>query len=200
MKLHTYCVEHDLGFAPNPFNQICSLACCAPQIRKYAKRGDLIVGRSTARVKRQNHLVYWMQVDEIVDFRHYDADPRFTGKKPDMGGSTMQRYGDNIYFEDPETGLLAQRDSFHSDVGGEQSQPDIETDTGTTTRVLLGRHFTYFGGDGPEIPERLRDMFNRRNRKCNHPAEQLAEMTVWLQINQPRGLVGLPTDWAKIEH
>ena len=37
MTLFSYVIEHDLGFAPNPFHGVCTLACCKPQIRKIAK-------------------------------------------------------------------------------------------------------------------------------------------------------------------
>jgi hypothetical protein len=200
MKVQAYCVEHDLGFAPNPFHGVCSLACCAPQIRMHAELGDIIVGRGSARVGRPHHLVYWMEVEEIIDFDRFDAEARFAAKIPNMGGSTIQRYGDNMYYRDPETGQFKQRDAFHSDVNGVQSHRDIDADTGSTTKILLGRGFTYFGGSGPEIPHELRSMFPRRNRKCHHPPAQQAALLEWLQVAEPRGIVGLPTDWSDIPH
>lgn len=30
MKLYTYIVTHDTGFAPNPFGEYCTLANCTP--------------------------------------------------------------------------------------------------------------------------------------------------------------------------
>lgn len=200
MKVQAYCVEHDLGFAPNPFYGICSLACCAPQIRMHAELGDIVIGRGSARVGRANHLVYWMAVEEIIDFDRFDAEARFAAKIPHMDGSTIQRFGDNIYFRDPETGQFRQRDSFHSNVNGGQSPADIRDDTGSTMNVLIGHRFTYFGGSGPEIPDEFRSMFPRRNRKCHHPAAQQAALLDWLEIDAPRGLVGLPTDWSDIPH
>lgn len=200
MKIHAYCVEHDLGFAPNPFHGLCSLACCAPQIRKHAAIGDIIVGRGSARVGRRKNLVYWMEVSEIIRFDDYNANPRFASKLPTMSGSTMQRYGDNIYFRNDETGKFEQRDSFHSDVGGVQSEADIKTDTATTDKLLLSNRFTYFGGTGPEIPPGLLTMFPRRGRQCNHPTDQVAAMLDWLDVSHPRGIVGLPTDWRDIPH
>ena len=200
MRVHTYCVEHDLGFAPNPFHGTCSLGCCAPQLRKYATRGDVVVGRGSARVGRRHNLVYWMMVDEILSFDEYDADPRFAAKIPNMGASTMLRYGDNIYFREPTTNDFVQRDSFHSHENGVQSKVDIETDTGTTTNVLLGHRYSYYGGSGPEIPLEFRSMFIQRNRKSRHPDQLKARLLNWLDIANPKGIVGLPTDWADIPH
>lgn len=200
MKVHTYCVEHDLGFAPNPFHGVCSLACCAPQLRKYASVGDVIAGRGSVRAGQPDDLVYWMLIDEIVTFDEYDANPVFADKIPDMGGSTMARFGDNMYFRDQATGEFVQRDSFHSNENGVQSPEDIKIDTGSTTNVLLGRHFTYYGGNGPKIPDDLRSMFPRRNRQSNHSPDRVKAMTDWLGITKPRGILGLPTDWATIPH
>ncbi len=200
MLVHTYCVEHDLGFAPNPFHGVCSLGCCAPQLRKYASIGDVVAGRGSARVGRRNNLVYWMRIDEILTFEDYDSDPRFSAKIPDMSASTMLRYGDNMYFRDPITNEFVQRDSFHSNENGVQSPTDIETDTGTTTNVLLGRQFSYYGGSGPEIPEQFRPMFPQRNRACHHPDKLKDGLLAWLNIDDPKGIVGLPTDWADIHH
>src|SRR6266481_5330838 len=44
MVTRTYRLDHDLGFAPNPFFEWCSLACCMGDIRKHAKLNDVIVG------------------------------------------------------------------------------------------------------------------------------------------------------------
>jgi len=44
MKLHTYVVRYDSGFAPNPFYGYCTLATCKPPIRKSAAVEDWIVG------------------------------------------------------------------------------------------------------------------------------------------------------------
>ena len=44
MKLFSYILARDFGFAPNPFYSICSLATCKPIIRKKAQIGDWIIG------------------------------------------------------------------------------------------------------------------------------------------------------------
>src|SRR4051794_22002633 len=100
MTVFTYVVEHDLGFAPNPFHGFCSLACCKPRIREKARLGDYILGTGAVKPKLRGYLTYWMQVDEIVPFDEYWIDKRFRRKKPAMGGTTFLRYGDNIYHRD----------------------------------------------------------------------------------------------------
>lgn len=68
MNVFTYVVEHDLGFAPNPFHGVCTLACCKPRIRRKAERGDIVLGTGAALPQLRGHLTYWMQVDEITTF------------------------------------------------------------------------------------------------------------------------------------
>jgi hypothetical protein len=53
MTLYSYVVAHDFGFAPNPFDGLCTLATCKPDIRKKAAVGDYIVGTGCAKRKRQ---------------------------------------------------------------------------------------------------------------------------------------------------
>ena len=49
MKIHSYVIDHDLGFAPNPFYGVCTLAACKPRIRGHAKIGDYVIGTGSKR-------------------------------------------------------------------------------------------------------------------------------------------------------
>lgn len=151
MRLYSYVVQHDQGFAPNPFMGVCTLANCKPQIRRSAKVGDIIVGTGSADLNATACLVYWMRVSEIMFFDQYWANPRFRRKKPVMNGSRMQRFGDNIYYTGDD-GEICQLDSFHSEENGSLSVPNRDVDTGATSRVLIGTEFAYFGKNAPLIP------------------------------------------------
>lgn len=199
MSIYTYVVEHDLGFAPNPFHGVCTLACCKPQIRKHAQEGDLIIGTGAARPRRQGYLIYWMRIGGILTFDGYWSDPRFRRKKPVMEGSAVQRYGDNIYHRDPTTGRWLQEDSFHSLRDGGLSAPNLQRDTGTTERVLVGTDFAYWGGVGPRIPEGLNDfVVARQGHKCRFAQDRVAAMEAWLGTLDDRGFRGDPADWQFI--
>ncbi len=84
MTVFSYVIEHDLGFAPNPFHRFCTLACCKPRIRSVATLGDYILGTGACRPSLSGHLIYWMRVDEVLTFDEYWADKRFKKKKPIM--------------------------------------------------------------------------------------------------------------------
>lgn len=65
MRLYSYIVAHDTGFAPNPFWGWCTLATCKPRIRKSAGVGDWIIGLTPKRAG--NRLLYAMKVEEKID-------------------------------------------------------------------------------------------------------------------------------------
>jgi len=89
MKLYSYVVMHDTGFAPNPFFGYCTLACCKPEIRRSAQKGDWVVGLTPK--AKGNRIVYFMRVDDVMEsFADYWADRRFGVKKglEKFGGHT----------------------------------------------------------------------------------------------------------------
>lgn len=156
MKLYSYVVRYDSGFAPNPFYGWCTLATCKKQIRKSAQVGDWIVGTGSDNhdVRRGGCLVYAMRVTDTMTFEEYNADLRFQSKKPYRRGSRKQSCGDNIYFRNAENTEWCQRDSFHSNVDGTRRADHVERDTGVD-RVLASDSYVYFGGTGPRIPTTL---------------------------------------------
>jgi hypothetical protein len=114
VKLHSYVVARDYGFAPNPFFGVCTLATCKPEIRRVAQIGDWVVGTGSKKRKRDKNIVYAMRVTEAMTFNQYWSDPRFQAKKPNLRGSKKQAFGDNIYSKDAHTTLWCQANSHHS--------------------------------------------------------------------------------------
>jgi len=197
MRVYSYVIDHDLGFAPNPFHGICTLAACKPKIRQYAEVGDYIVGTGSRPNCGLGRLTYWMRIDEIIDFDRYWSDPRFRRKRPVMRGSLMLRYGDNAYHRDPNTGCFIQEDSFHSEPAGQVSASNLRRDTGTTDRVLLAREFAYWGAEGPAVPADFPEFVHRtQGHKCCFPSERAEAFAAWLREQPARGCVGDPTNWT----
>jgi hypothetical protein len=195
VMIYSYVVEHDLGFAPNPFHGVCSLACCKPQIRKVAKEGDYIIGTGAARPKLTAHLTFWMRVEKIIPFDEYWADRRFRRKKPVMGGTNFLRYGDNIYHRDAN-GDYQQEYSFHSLEDGSVSVGDLHRDTGTTDRVLLGREYAFWGRSGIKLPDELTYLVKKGpSHKCNFSSEEVQTFLHWLDTHPERGVIDEPAHW-----
>jgi len=197
MRLHSYIVEHDKGFAPNPFHGVCTLAACKPQIRKYAKVGEYIIGTGTKRRNLQGHLVYLMKVSKIIGFNDYWEDPQFARKKSVMNGSLCQRHGDNIYHRDVGANCWTQEDSFHSQKGGVPDLENLRVDTGSTDRVLIADWFIYWGGDGPKIPVGFIEEFVQKGvgHRCIEDEPRIREFVIWAASQGEEGTIGEPCEW-----
>lgn len=200
MTLFTYVVEHDLGFAPNPFHGACTLACCKPKIRKAAQPGDYVLGTGACRPGLRGHLLYWMRVEQVLTFDQYWDEHRFHRKKPVMTGSTHQRYGDNIYHRG-ENGAFCQIDSFHSLADGTFSAGDLSRDTGTTDRVLVSGDFAYYGRSAIELTAEMRCFVKKGpGHKCHFEPAEEQRWLAWLAAHPERGYLDEPVDWQFINH
>lgn len=202
MRLYSYIVARDYGFAPNPFFGVCTLATCKPRIRKTAQVGDWVVGTGSKKNGLDGHLVYAMVVEETLTFDEYWEDPRFRQKKPNLHGSLKQAYGDNIYHRDPSTGEWLQADSHHSFKGGRPNQWNIDHDT-KTPRVLVGFGFKYWGATGPKIPGRFREYqghdvcCSTQGEKSGFPEKLVKSFVEWIQSHHETGYIGDPRDFGK---
>lgn len=195
MTVYSYVIEHDLGFAPNPFHGYCTLACCKPFIRKRAKVGDIILGTGAVKPKLRGHLTFWMEVEEILTFDQYWADRRFRRKKPVMAATTLLRYGDNIYHRNGGK-KFKQEYSFHSREDGSVSRGDLTRDTGTTENVLIGRNFTFWGRSGVKIPEHLTGFLKKGpGQRYRFTEDQIRKLMEWLGALPERGYVDEPAHW-----
>lgn len=197
LRLHSYVVARDYGFAPNPFHGYCTLATCKPEIRRTAKIGDWIVGTGSKVREREGRLVYAMEVREVMTFDEYWDDPRFNDKRPNMRGSKKQAFGDNIYHHGRKG--WQQEDSHHSLTNGTPNARNIANDT-QTNRVLVSDKFVYFGGHGPEIPKCFRDfqghdICGRRGHKNQFPEKMVEEFAAWVTSLGQTGYCGTPLDW-----
>lgn len=202
MKLYSYIVARDYGFAPNPFHGYCTLATCKPKIRSGAAVGDWIVGTGAkTRYDLQGHLVYAMKVAEPLDFDSYWNDPRFACKRPVLNGSLKLIYGDNIYHRKRRG--WAQADSHHSLENGRPNPKNVEHDT-HVDRVLVATKFVYWGSAAPRIPKRFREFGKDKEDICcparNHRVMSpglAASFEHWLDAKDNWGVQGLPLEFER---
>jgi len=195
MKLYSYVVARDFGFAPNPFFNMCTLAACKPMIRKMASVGDWVIGTGSKEKGLQGHLVYAMQVNEIVSFQNYWEQDRFRLKRPQLGvPGKMYGYGDNIYHRGDDGGWI-QENSHHSFPGGVQNADNITRDTSTTDSVLVSYFYTYFGKSGPRLPAEIQSVVcPGRGYRCEFPEALITECLEWI-AGLPRGVQGIPAEF-----
>ena len=142
-------------------------------------------------------MVFAMKVAETMSFQQYWDDSRFRSKKPNLLSSKKNAFGDNIYsYSD---GRWKQTDSHHSFADGSPNPRNIANDT-QTDRVLISSEYIYWGGSGPVIPERFRnvngiDVCAGRGYKSNFPASFVISFVAWLKEYEEQGYVGEPLDW-----
>lgn len=149
MKLYSYVIPRDYGFAPNPYFNYCTLATCKPVIRRCAQVGDWIAAFGAAGTTVYEKLVVLMHVEETLTFDQYWDDERFVSKRPVFNKGVMHMYGDNIYHHDG--GNWLQEISHHSMTDGSINYTNLNRDTGTD-RVLIASEFYYFGNNAITIP------------------------------------------------
>ncbi len=201
MKLCSYVVARDFGFAPNPFFGFCTLATCKEGMRKGISVGDWVVGvGAKKRYGLNGHIVYVMNISEIISFEEYWNDPRFQQKKPNLRGSLKQAFGDNIYHHDSETGAWIQEDSHHTHKGGKPMLKNLEKDT-SAPRVLVSNEYWYWGGNGPEVPEIFRRPGNDiclsgQGYKCNYPETFITDFIKWIKSLDGSGYLGDPAEFS----
>lgn len=199
MRLYSYVVRYDIGFAPNPFHGWCTLATCKQDIRAKAQVGDWIVGTGSKAYGLADRLVYAMRVEEILGFDAYWTDLRFVRKRPNLRGSLKQAYGDNIYHRGPDGGWI-QEDSRHSLDDGSPNPGHVARDT-KADAVLVSREFVYHGAGGPLIPDRLRHGYGMdlvhgaQSHRVRFPDPMRDAVIDWIRHELPRGLQADPRDW-----
>jgi putative DNA base modification enzyme with NMAD domain len=201
LRLYSYVVKRDFGFAPNPFFNVCTLATCKPEIRAGARVGDWIVGTGSYARGAGGLLVYAMQISQVLSYDEYWSDPRFLVKRPNLRGSLKQAFRDNIYHHNPTTGRWVQEDSHHSHADGRPNRANLKHDT-RASRVLVGFDFVYFGNSGPQIPECFRkgslDLCARRGHHCNFSEKMVLDFVSWLRSLGARGLIADPQDFRRV--
>ena len=195
MRLYSYVVARDYGFAPNPFFGVCTLATCKPQIRKHAKVGDWVAGTGSKDRGRERHLVFAMRVTETMSFDDYWNDDRYWRKKPILAGSRKQAFGDNIYHRE-DSGTWLQADSHHSCTDGQPNENNIHHDT-QVNRVLLSDDFVYFGGSGPELPKHFDVCKRGPGHRSRFPDSTVVAFCDWLGSLE-QGFNSPPGNWTRM--
>lgn len=208
MRLFSYKMTHDSGFAPNPFGHTLTLATCKPQIRLHKSVNDWIAGFTSRTLAGHEvgaeRLVYLMRVAEKLPMRDYFSDPRFQDKVPDMSArGPMAKAGDNIYcplrpnadswadFEQLPNLNHWNRDrpnEFHHrrDVSGQY--------------VLIADEFYYFGGNALDLPLECRPEVPRgqSGHGKNTPSKQARCFVDYICSRFQPGRHGDPHRWPKV--
>lgn len=196
MKIYSYIIRNDLGFSPNPFWGVCTLACCKPIIRRTAEKGDWLVGirgrglyeklklPRTSNPLEAYRIVYAMKVSEKLSFDEYYE--RFPEKRPDFDKvETIYRRGDNIY-RPMGNGNYEQLKSRHTI---KNQSKDL-----SGKFVLISNTFFYFGCNPVEIPDNLASIICGRGHKCHTEKSLQNSFIEYISSNRP-GISAHPSLW-----
>ena len=196
-----YAVSYDLGFAPNPFGGLCTLACCKPKIRTLARNGDWIVGLTGSKTAPALRCVFAMVVTGDTTFDEYWAHPDYRSRRPVRNGTPKKQVGDNIYHREMPEGPWVQADSVHSRPDGTQCPLNTAHDT-RIERVLLSERFIYFGSAAQSLPQPILDAlgYKRNPRDYRRFNDSKAKPLIdWLSQQmkaRPNHVVAAPIDFT----
>jgi len=175
MRLFSYIVDHDTGFAPNPFWGICTLAHCkpirdVPGIRSSAEIEDWVVGLGPK--KEGNPVVYFMKVtDKKETFEEYFKDTKFKKKIPNKRSKNEKvRKGDNSY-QPPGSSCRHLRSSHSHKYNSEKENTkrrDLRYD-----KVLISDKFTYWGRERIPLPRNLKFLIIERGYRNDFTQKEI---------------------------
>jgi hypothetical protein len=200
VRVFSYKMVRDFGFAPNPFHGVCTLATCKPGVRASAKPGHIVVACGSTGNGLPGRVICILRIAGKCTFQEYWEDPRFALKRPFFKGSLSRAYGDNIYHHDAE-GRWIQERSHHSFADGTANEQNLHQDTGSDN-VLWSDDFAYFGKTAPPIPNHLRDFGGDdlyptvRDYRANFSAGLVDAVDAWFRTLPRRGCLGRPVAWT----
>lgn len=188
-KLFSFVITDDTGFAPNPYHNFLTLACCKPTVRRVANVGDYVCANLSNTADAESRLLFIMRVTEKLTFDDYFKDDRFQIKKPVKNGTDEKKMGDNIYFRN-ECGEYQQAKNAVHHCGGDK----METDLGGEY-VLISDDFAYWGEKlSPLLPAGLKGLIHhgRGHRSRKFPQEFKQNVFSWFAGLPEKGKLGNP--------
>ena len=201
MRLRSYKMVVDTGFAPNPFGRSLTLATCKPDIRITAMEGDWVAGFTSKGLAGDEvgseRLIYVMRVAEKLLMRDYFRAPRFRHKIPDMSvPGTEAKAGDNIYR--PLSSDAEAAEDFEQLPNANHVDRDHDKDV-SGRYVLISDEFYYFGGSALALPRDVRPMVPRgQSRYGRLTGDERAQRFVrYIRGNYSPGRHGQPHQWSR---
>jgi hypothetical protein len=157
IRLISYKLANDSGFAPNPFWGVLTLATCKPKIRESKLKGDWIAGFTSRQLNGDpvhfERLIYLMQVTDKMLISEYWNNPTYEKKKPIRDAGLKNSVGDNIYM--PLVEVPMSPDDFKQ-IPNRSHKEKNKIKYLSGRYVLISKKFWYFGNKPVDIPHELR--------------------------------------------
>lgn len=209
IRLFSYKMTHDTGFAPNPFHGIITLSCCKPGIRKTKQIGDWIAG-FTSKTLIHNHnsyakkhgskkykkfdeeeLVFLMRVEKKLTFDEFWNNPDFEYKRFTEESKIAKR-GDNIYFANSDLSH-----GYEQVTNNNHKEKDRERDL-SGVYILASKNFYYFGVNSLKLDPTIAPKIPR-TQTCygirTHDESKIKVFIDYIQNSYSPGIHGHPFLW-----
>ena len=171
MKLYSYTVVSDNGYAPNPTGGVCTLAYCMSTMRRTVQAGDYVVGLAGSEYRKRvgaewpgYPVIYAMRVTDVIGFEEFRLNARYrrhifsdSNARSQISKTNRVLIGDDFIYWGSDGPLLP------SNLAG-----------------LIKRR-------GP-------------GHKCNFPSEVVQAFIRWFESQPHRGLVGTPFEGWVTHH
>jgi hypothetical protein len=202
IRLFSYKMTHDTGFAPNPFGGFITLATCKPKIRECKKIGDWIAGFTSGQLNNdiigKEKLIYLMQITNKISFAEYWRNPEYEERKPrPVSDDILKRRGDNIYI--PIVEKPVKTTDFKQLPNRNHNENNQERDL-SGKYVLISKRFYYFGSDPIDIPENIRPKIPKGQSSHGvrtHNIEIVNKFISFIESKYQPGLYNHPHSWFK---
>ena len=200
MRLFTYRITHDTGFAPNPFHGFLTLATCKPGIRRTKKVGDWIAGFASIALNNNsksininpNALIYLGNVSKVVSLAYYYHGNEYKKKIPP--GNNLNNLiacaGDNIYMPSGDGAFEQLPNQHHNDSNFDH---DISGEN-----VLVMNEFYYMGRDARPIPKIINisipkgpSLYGNKTLSDN----EITKLINWVKKEYKPGINAMPCIW-----
>lgn len=171
-RIWRYVLAHDTGMAPCLEGGTLTLACCKPDIRRSARRGEWVIGFAP---KATGHgRVAWVgQVAEVLPLGEYEA--RFRGRR------------DALYRSDGDDRLVPVQEIYHADQRSRQR--DLRG-----RNALIFNPFWYWGRNTIAAPDAIASMahyYVGQSARGSTP-DRIACLEAWTRSAAHPGIHGDP--------
>lgn len=179
MRIWRYVLSTDNGMAPCVEEDMLSLSCCKPMIRKYAKPGEWVIG-FVPKHKRRGYVAWAGKIAEVIPLGEYEK--RFCGRKDAIYRLMGTTSGEQEV-------LVPLRDDYHCNEKSRSRDRNGKN-------ALIFEPFWYWGGLGIVAPDEVAELahyFVGQSTK-NSSAERIACLEKWLRSVADPGIHGAPRD------
>jgi len=202
IRLFSYKMTDDSGFAPCPFGGMLTLATCKPMIRNSKRLGDWIAGFTSNELNGDSvgneRLVYLMRVTDKVDYVEYWHNPKYKSRVPNSESkNVLEAIGDNIY--KPKVTNPKTPDDFKQMKNKYHKKHNIKRDL-SSFNVLVSEEFYYFGSEPLVLSLNLKPKTPKGQTPHGvrtHDIQKVKRFIEYIQSNYQPGIYAHPHKWFK---